>query len=216
MYQVVVNRETLQNHLHYDWWKYVVGIVVTVMLWNLVSTMTRPQTPPDKKVDIFLVGDYLLEENAEPISQRMLEDFPELLEINFMNIPLGGDPELEIMGRQKLMVVIGAQEGDIFVFSKQEYETFAKQGAFMPLDEYIDDEITKYIPAEELEKYKLSVEYEYAQDKQPHIYGIPLKGVTIFNDTGYNVEDKVLSIMAYSKNKEKAIEVMKWIVTKGR
>jgi len=216
MYQAVVNRETLQNHLHYDWWKYVVGIVVTIMMWSLVSTMNRPQTPPDKKVDIFLVGDYLLEENAEPISQRMLEDFPELLEINFINIPLGIDPELEIVGRQKLMVMTGAQEGDIFVFTKEEYERYAKQGAFMPLDDYIDQEITKYISAEELEEYKLSVEDEYSEDKQPHIYGIPLKGVTLLDDTGYNVEDKVLSIIAYSKNKEKAIEVMKWIVTKGR
>ncbi len=215
MYQVVVNKETLQNHLHYDWWKYVVGIVVTIMMWNLVFTMSRPQTPRDKKVDIFLVGDFLLEEKAESVSQRMLEDFPDLLEINFLNIPLG-DPELEVMGRQKLMVMIGAQEGDIFVFSKEEFEAYAKQGAFMPLDEYIDDEITKYVSEEELEEYKLSVEDEYAEDKQPHIYGIPLKGVTLLNDTGYDVEDKVVSIIAYSKNREKAIEVMKWIVTKGR
>ncbi|MFO7296631.1 MAG: hypothetical protein C0P72_011510 [Clostridia bacterium] len=218
MYRVVINRETLRNHLHYDWWKYVVGIVVTAMLWNLVSTMLRPQTPPDKKVDIVLVGDYMLEEKAKPISQRMLEDFPELLEINFLNIPLGGniDPEIEMAGRQKLAAMMMVQEGDIYVLSRQEYETFAKQGAFMPLDEYIDDEMTKYISLEELEEYKLSVQDENFQDNQPHVYGIPLKGITLFDDTGYNVEDKVMSIMVHSKNKEKAVEVMKWIMTKGR
>lgn len=218
MYQVVINRETLQNHLHYDWWKYVVGIVVTVMLWSLVSTMTRPQTPPDKKVDIIMVGGYMLDEEVQSISQRMLEDFPELLEINFLNIPLGLDidPQLEMAGQQKLAAMIMMQEGDIYVFSRQDYEAFAKEGAFMPLDEYIDEEIARYISPEGLEEYKLSVSEEYGGDNQPHVYGIPLKGLTLFDKTGYNVEDKVLSIMVYSKNQEKAVEVMKWIMTKGR
>jgi hypothetical protein len=133
-----------------------------------------------------------------------------------MNIPLGINAELEVVGRQKLMVMVGSQTGDIFVFNREEYEAFAKQGAFIPLDEFIDDQIQKYIPTEELEKYKVGVEVEYAEDAQPRIYGIPLKGVSLFKDAGYDTEDKVISVMVYSKNKEKAIEVMRWIVTKGR
>ena len=75
MYRVTVNKERLQNHLSYDWWKYVVAILVTVMLWSLITAMTRPQTPPEKKVDIFLIGDYALDEHIQLVSQRMLDEF---------------------------------------------------------------------------------------------------------------------------------------------
>lgn len=216
MYKVEVNKGTLQNHLHYDWWKYLAGILATIFVWSLVTAMTRPQTPAEKKVDIFLVGDYAMEEKTEPISQRILEDFPELLEINFMNIPLGIDPQMDMAGRQKLMVMVASQTGDIFILNNEEYEQFAKMGAFIPLDDLIDEEIQQYISLEQLEKYKKSIESEdEEEDTRPHIYGIPLKDVTLFKDTGYNTEDKVLGVMVYSENMEKAIEVMKWIISKG-
>jgi ABC-type glycerol-3-phosphate transport system substrate-binding protein len=216
MYQVEVNKGTLQNHLHYDWWKYLAGILATVFVWSLVTAMTRPQTPAEKKVDIFLVGDYAMEEQLGPISQQILDDFPELLEINFMNIPLGIDPQMDMASRQKLMVMVASQSGDIFILNNEEYEQFAKMGAFISLDDLIDEEIQQYISLEQLEECKKSIESEDEnEDTEPHIYGIPLKDVTLFKDTGYNTEDKILGVMAYSKNMEKAIEVMKWIISKG-
>ncbi|MGI6189889.1 MAG: hypothetical protein GX041_05565 [Clostridiales bacterium] len=220
MYRVTVNKERLQNHLSYDWWKYVVAILVTVMLWSLITAMTRPQTPPEKKVDIFLIGDYALDEHIQLVSQRMLDEFPELLEINIMNIPLGEgiDPQLEMASRQKLMVMLASQSGDIFVFNKEDYEQFAKQGAFIPLEKVVDEEILQYVSWEELEDYKVKMEADPVsnEDTQPRLYGIPLKGVNLFKDSGYNTEEKVISVMSYSKNTEKAADVLKWIATEGR
>jgi hypothetical protein len=102
VYQVQVNKNTLQNHIHYDWWKYLVGVIATIFIWSMVTTMTRPQTPPEKKVDIFLVGDYVIDESLISISDEILKDFPDLLEINFNTIPLTG--EMEYVGRQKLQI----------------------------------------------------------------------------------------------------------------
>jgi hypothetical protein len=218
MYQVTINRERLHNHLSYDWWKYVAAILVTIIMWSLITAMTRPQTPTEKKVDIFLVGDYALDENLQLVSQRMLNDFPELLEINIMNIPMGEgiDPQLDIASGQKLMVMIGSQSGDLFVFDKEEYRLYAEQGAFVPLDDVVDEKIQQYISMEELEDCKVAADPEYSEDTQPRIYGVPLKGVTLFKDTGYNTDDKVISLMVYSRNKEKAADVLKWILTEGR
>jgi maltose-binding protein MalE len=218
MYQVTINKERLQNHLSYDWWKYLLAILITVIMWSLVTAMTRPQTPPDKKVDIFLVGDYALDEYTEPVSQRILKEFPELLEVNIINIPIGEgiDPQLDMASRQKLMVMLGSQTGDIFVFNKQDYEQYAKQGAFIPLDDAIDEDIQQYVSMEELEDYKVAADPDYGENTQPRIYGIPLKGVTLFKDSGYKTDDKVISVMVYSQNMEKAVDVLKWILTEGR
>jgi len=212
LYKVRVNKEAIQNHMHYDWWKYLIGIVATVFLWSMVTAMTRPQTPPEKKVDIFLVGGFALEESLDALSLRMLEDFPQLLEINFTNIVLEGDPQLELAGRQKLMVMLGSQTGDIFVFKRDEYELLARQGAFLPLDGLLDEEITASIPYEELEEQKIAVERHDALPGDPRVYGLPLRNTVVFDDAFFDVENKVIAVMAYSANKDNAIEVVRWIM----
>lgn len=210
MYEIQVSRERVKNHLQYDWWKYIIGVLATVFLWSMVTTMVRPQTPADKKVEIYLVGDYLLEEKAEPISDRILEEFPELLEVNFMHIPLGDDPQMEYMGRQKLMAMLASQTGDIFAFEKEEFEIMANQGAFMPLDDYIDD-LKVWFSDEELEEYKSTVEGE----NESHYYGVPMESLGLFDETGYDVSNKVAGIMVYSKNQYRALNILKWILNNG-
>jgi len=178
----------------------------------MVTTITRPQTPPEKKIDIFLAGGFAFDEALSALSARMLEDFPELLEINFTNIVLEGDPQLEFAGRQKLMVMLGSQSGDIFVFSRDEFEMLARQGAFLPLDGLIDDKIEELIPHEEMEAQKIAVEDEDGQPGDPRIYGLPLKDTAIFDDAFLDVENKVIAVMAYSRNIDNAIEVVRWMV----
>ena len=138
--RVRLNKERLRNHIQYDWWKYVVCIIVTIAVWNLITTVTRPQTPPDKKIEIFLVGNYVLEESAMAISDRIIEDFPNLWEVNINNIALDKeDPQLDYMSRQKLMVMLASQTGDIYAFDKEEFAKIVEQGAFIPLDEFISN-----------------------------------------------------------------------------
>jgi len=214
LYKIQVNKAALQNHLHYDWWKYVIGIIATVFVWSMVTAMTRPQTPPEKKVDIFLVGGFAFDEALNALSVKMLKDFPQLLEINFTNIVLEGDPQLEIAGRQKLMVMLGSQTGDIFVFSREEFEMLARQGAFLPLDGVMDDIIEAKIPYEEMDEHRIAVEDDEGQKGEPRIYGLPLNDTVVFDDAFFDVENKVIAVMAYSRNMENAVDVIRWLMDK--
>jgi maltose-binding protein MalE len=180
----------------------------------MVVAMTRPQTPPEKKVDIFLVGGFAQEEVLDALGTKILEDFPKLLEINFTNIVLEGDPQLELAGRQKLMVMLGSQTGDIFVFSHDEFEMLARQGAFLPLDGLMDDIIEAKIPHEEMDEYRIAVEDEEGRESEPRIYGLPLKETVVFDDAFFDVENKIIAVMAYSRNAENAVDVIRWLVSK--
>ena len=96
-------------------------------------------------------------------SSRMLDEFPELLEINIMNIPLGEgiDPQLDMgsTADKNLRMMLASQSVDIFVFSKEDYEQFAKQGAFIPLEKVVDEEILQYgFLGRTLEDYKVKME----------------------------------------------------------
>lgn len=210
MYKVNITKESLINHLRYDWWRYVLGIVVTVLLWNL-GTLTFFRTPKDKKIEIFLVGEYMVDGAIKPIEKKMLKDFPELLEVNLYNIRLERSPGFYISGRERVMLNLASKTGDIYLFSIDEYKEFAEAGFFISLDEYIDEELQEILSAKALEKIKARAKNE----ESPHIYGIPMEQVTLFEGTGFNVRNKVLGIMVFTENKERALEVMKWILVNG-
>lgn len=217
MYQVQLSRERVRNHIQYDWWKYLAAILITIFLWNILSTMLRPRTPADKKLDIFLAGDYVLPEFMEGLANDIMEDFPYLLEVNVDHIPLNGqDMQMDYVGRQKLMVMLGSQTGDIYVFSKEEFEKIVEQGAFLPLDDFVNEN-KDLIDHDKLEKYKVTyVDMEDEKEvTEEHYYGIPISQLKLFENTGYDVSDKIIGIMSYSRNQETALEVLKWILNEG-
>ncbi|MFY9593061.1 MAG: hypothetical protein WBI88_05830 [Caldicoprobacterales bacterium] len=214
MYQVQLSKERVRNHIQYDWWKYLAGILVTIFLWNIVTTITRPRTPADKKIEIFLVGDYVLDEFMETLTNDIMEDFPNLLEVNLSHIPLGEDIEMDYVGRQKLMVMLGSQTGDLYAFSKEEFERIAEQGAFIPLDDFINENMD-LIDHDKLEMHKATYFDGENEIIEEYYYGIPMEGLKLFEDSGYDVSDKIIGVMAFSKNQDNAFKVLKWILNDG-
>jgi hypothetical protein len=204
MYRAKINKDQIRNHLHYDKWKYILGIVLVIFSWSMLTTITTPRTPADKKVDIYLVGGYSLYEEADKYAEKILADFPELWEVNIYNINIEG--EMEYTGRQQLMVMIGSQTGDIFSFTKGEFEVMVEMEAFLPLDDY--PELLSHFTEEELEEGTFTT----ANDPTPRIYGLPISDVEPIGGKFFNTEDTLMGVMSYSQNTEKAVEVLEWII----
>lgn len=244
MYDVKIDKMAIQNHFQYDWWKYLVIVLATIIIWNGVTNYKiNKAIPEDERMEICLVGDFIYNDTTEQISERIIEEVGGLQKLDIINIPMlpleeqkkrmqgynlepqedkensedgnqnqiAIDPQLDLAGQQKLMVMIGSQSGDIYMFESDRYKLYAEQGAFMALDEY-EEYIKELIGdeyADKLEELKVKSE----DDDEPHLYGIPADSIKVFEDTGYNTEDKVLCIMAYSKKPEKAWNVAKWLLT---
>lgn len=169
MYQSNFNKGKVKNHFQYDKWKYILGILLVIFSWSMLSTVTAPRTPADKKVDIFLVGGYMMLDESTDYANTILDEFPELMEVNFLNITLGD--EMEYASRQRLMVMIGSQTGDIYSFTEDEFQAMAELGIFIPLDNY--PELLDHFTEEELEAGTFTTE----DDPTPRIYGVPITGV---------------------------------------
>ncbi|MDD3840184.1 MAG: hypothetical protein PHP06_06380 [Clostridia bacterium] len=208
MKSLLFDMERLKNHFYYDWWKYIVGIIATFIIWSFIATVTRPQVPPEKKLDVYLVGSITYQDELEELSEKMLEDFPDLEEINFLPIQYKG--EEDIYGRQKIFVLLGARSGDLFAFSEQDYKEIAGQGAFVNLDPFIDRGVIE--DNTDYQRYRLYAD----QESEKHLYGIPLEDITIFDNTSYSYKDKVISVVGYSQNKDNAIKFLKWLIEKGK
>lgn len=212
MYQVQINKNVLRNHFQYDAWKYLLGAVLTIFFWSMVTTIAAPRTPDELKVDIYMVGNFMFDEAAQAVADTILADFPELKEINFFNIMLGRDPHTEHAGQQKLMVMLASQTGDIYIFDKERFEIYARQGAFHPLNDYIDDFRHLFTEAE-LEEFTFTVD---DANGEPMLYGLPMDSITIMDETGLIASEAAIGVMSYSKNQERALEVLQWLFQNGR
>lgn len=210
-----ITRTIIKNHFAYDWWKYLVGIVCVLISWNIAYTIAT-RVPPEKMMEVYLVNDYIEEpDKLDELSERALTYFPELEEISFYDIPLMTEanemPQDQggLALQQKLMVTIGAQQGDIFIFSQKSFDVFAKQGLFIDLEPYIKDGTIQVDPSLE---YKAKVENDDGTS-ETMLCGISVDGNKVLESIGYNTKGKVLGIPAYSKKIPLAVRMVNLILS---
>jgi len=206
-YTIRRGKEVWRNHLRYDWWRYVGFLAVAILLWSMIATSLN-KVPPEEKVDIYLISDFAESTGLESLAQEMLPDFPELREINFLNIPSANGEDY--LNQQKLVVNVAAKQGDIYIGSIEEMSSLAEQGLFEPLEEnWAANVLSSYIPQEDLTLY-----LDQAADlSTPHYYAAPADQFTIFQEYYYDTTHKVMGVPYYSINKEKAQRIMVWLLT---
>lgn len=161
-----ITREKIQHHLTYSSWKYILLIVAAVFGWNIIYSMTQYQPPEEKKIvmGIFSYGD---EVNILPYTERIrTELMPDMEEISAQYIM----PD-EAYGDMILSARIAARECDIYVLPRTQFQNYAAQGGFMPLDEVLPDLIADLEAAGVSLSRGLRTNDELGEK---HQYGIPL------------------------------------------
>ena len=63
--------------------------------------------------------------------------------------------------------------------------------------------------------HRATIFEEDAEVTVEHYFGIPMGDIELFDNTGFDVSDKLIGIMSYSKNQTTAFDVLKWILNDG-
>ena len=164
-----ITKERLQNHIHYSWWKYAILLVVGIFGWNLLFSITAPRAPEEKKI-ILGVYSYGVDGNINAyMEQFRLEQLPAMEEMEAMYIM----PD-QTYGDMILTTRIAARDCDIYVLPRPQFQNYAAQGAFMPLEEVLPGLIA------DLEAAGVSLSRGFRtndETDEKHQYGIPLAGL---------------------------------------
>ena len=163
-----INRERLAQHWTYSWWKYLLAVVLCVAGTSMLFTVTEPQIPQNEKLEVFVYGmvdEDLLDAKLEEIRAA---SFPDQKQITCLQVM-----EDDTYGPMALMAHLAAGEGDIFVLPRENYQSYADQGIFLPLEDILD---LSAVPEDQ------AVNYERAWRRIPeteerHLYGVPLSAV---------------------------------------
>ena len=206
MYKIKFTKDTVKNHIRYDFLKYVAITVVLASIFNIVFTSTSSFVDPDKKLTFYVVGDVLHPVKADSENAKLMEAFSDMEQIIYENLAT----ESESAGytyRQKFVSIIAAKRGDLFIMSYLFFQDLVTMGAFTPVDERLLDHVES-AP----DQLKKAVYYKLDDEKGAQYYAIPYHNGEFMTYSGMDASDKVLVIPAYTQNYETAVRLAQWLL----
>lgn len=207
-----ITKERLKNHLHYGKWIYVLIAVAAFFLVDLVYTMTEYRPDRYHRVDVQLVGNSIMTDEAlDAVALKAVEAVkpqdPRLEEVNLYNIAYSGDASTDIYGAQKYAVMLAEGSSSIYFVNQALLEQMVAQGGALPLDGYaasgaLPKADTVTLPEADSDGNPTGNRYIYAVDAS----GL---GRMLSDDIGYDSRGKYAVIFAGCVNPDTAVAVLR-------
>lgn len=201
-----ISKARIQHHFTYGIWKYVLVAVVTVFAWDLLFNATAYRPQANKKLDVYFVV-----QGADPskiydeLETDLRAAFPDQEAFNFLQVAVGDDMAYE--GAMQLMAYIAAGQGDLFLFSVDQFRQYGREegGFFLRLDDAIASS------ALNTSGLDMTMGELAPIGLQPGIYGFPAQTQYKLTDYGINNHSLVWGIPEYSGNKENAVKLIAFL-----
>ena len=191
-----VNRRTLKQHLTYNWWKYLLLLVIGVFGVDLLYTVTAPRIPADKKVDFYISGNVDTEKLEAYTEKVRTEEMPELETIQIVTLYMDDQ-----YGPMQLMTYIAAGEGDVYLLRREDYLSLASEDAFVPLE--TNPELMETLSGVDLQRgWRKNTE-----TGENHLYGIPQDKIPGLIQYAY-CENGFLCVLNSNRNEENALKFL--------
>lgn len=164
-----VTKAKIQNHFTYSLWKYALLAVIAIFGWNIMYSVTAYRAPDEKKI---VVGVYSYGSDANLnayMEQIRLDLLPDMEEMEAMFIM----PD-ETYGAMILTTRVAARDCDIYILPREQFQSYAAQGAYMALDEVLPDLVA------DLEAAGISLSRGNRTNDatgEKHLYAIPCGGL---------------------------------------
>ena len=230
-----ITKERFMNHFHYGKYAYLGVIIVCGMLADILFTVTAYRAPDERKVDIEFVGYYSNFEQAEAFQQEALEvgqayelardqaagidvnaenyELP-LEEVNFLQLMYDMNGEDAYYDQQRYMVTLAANEGDIFLVTREMMIGMIDQDLAVDLTPYIESGVIQ--PGErDLSRvtFPETVNPGEPATGKECIYGLQADTLAgLWNEFDFYYKDKYMVLMSYSSNQDTSAVVMQWLI----
>ena len=194
-----ISKQRLRNHMTYNWWKYLLLVVIAIFGWNITYTMTRYRVPEEKQVivNLYVYADqsaldaYMAEVNATLM--------PEMEEMRTAYTALD-----DMYGEMVFSTHLAANEGDIYVLNRDYFQRSASSGAFLPLEDQ-----TELIAALEEAGVSLSQGWRAMSDTgERHLFGIPCANLPGMAAYVMDPSDCYLAVQYGNRNDENVLRFL--------
>lgn len=195
-----LTKKRLKNHFAYNWWKYALSAAISAMLVSIVFAVTEYRPPAEKKVELYVLNSYI---ETETFQQDFWPELqarkPEQEALTVLNINLTDSSN--IYAPMQFSTYVAAQQGDLFLISRDEMLKITYDGAqeaLVELTDYLDSGV---IDAAGLDLAQGTLD---RGDGTTAVYAIPAGTLTGLSQYGNNPENSFLCIPLYTKNADTA------------
>ena len=195
-----LTKKRLKNHFAYNWWKYALSAAISAMLVSVVFAVTEYRPPAEKKVELYVLNSYI---ETETFQQDFWPELqarkPEQEALTVLNINLTDSSN--IYAPMQFSTYVAAQQGDLFLISRDEMLKITYDGAqeaLVELTDYLDSGV---IDAAGLDLAQGTLD---RGDGTTAVYAIPAGALTGLSQYGNNPENSFLCIPLYTKNADTA------------
>lgn len=204
MNETRITKERIRNHFTYGWWKYLLLGILAIFGWNMLYTMTAYRAPKDKRLDIYFVTYAIPNETQEWFQAQIIELFPQLEDSSCVSIAYSeGD---DYYGNIQLTTYVGAGDGDIYIMTRDRFNSFKESGVFVPLDDAIST------GALNLRGIDVTSGIATDEDGVTAVYGIPAESLYGMMYKDIDNRNLMICVMGYSANQDLAIEFIDWLI----
>ena len=134
-FQMPITKRRITHHFQYAVWMYLLLIALALFGWNLIYTTTRYRPPENMQVEFYVQSNTADEDALTALADRIHEEVMPEMELVTASIVTITD---DYYGDMQLTVWISAAQGDVYLLTKDYFESFAASGAFMNLQPLVD------------------------------------------------------------------------------
>jgi len=199
-----ITTRKIRNHFHYSFWKYLLLIAIVLFGWNLIYTTTRYRSPDSLKVEFMAQGSYLGDEKLQSLADKIRTDvMPEMEEVTATAVNFD-----DMYGDMQLVVWVSAGQGDVYLLSKEKFQSMAANEATMDLQPYIDSGALHTDGMDLTNGYVLNTDTGVST-----LMGIPVDSLAGLADYGLPTENMVLCALVNNGNDTYTIKFMDYLLT---
>jgi hypothetical protein len=205
--------KTLKEKLSYLWeyYKlYAIGAVAVIALIIYIVYVILHPNPADRFYAAIIdntIDEAIWEEYEADFAEHLELDLEkESIELN-PSYYFSGDATYSANMQQAFSTYLGAGEIDVIIAPESTFHNYAYYGTCDKLSEQLPTDV-----------YSSLTDYFYItdteEDAQKGVYGIYLTDTTLFKDNADNTEPYILGIVPNAKNKENAVEFIRYLFSK--
>ena len=207
-----LTKKRLKNHWAYSWWKYALAAAVSAMLVSVVFAVTEYRPPDDKKVEFYVLNSYMDTETMQADFWPQLQaKKPGQEKLTVININLTDSSN--IYAPMQFSTYVAAQQGDLFLISRDELLKITADGADEALVELTDYLESGAIDAQDIDLVNGMLD---RGDGTTAVYAIPADTLTGLSQYGNDPKNSLLCIPMYSKNADSAAALIELMLEKLR
>jgi len=219
-----IDERKARNFLYY--YKYhILAVIALILTIALTVRGCVNRVKPD--FNIAFIGRIVYSEVAEDLKNSIKANVPEITEPGIDGAYLADDSlgEQQYAMEMKATVLLAAGDIDVFILDKTSFVRYAKQGAFMSLDEIaprlgVDLEANKDLIVEVVDDYLETdglPENETAGDtaqkpSETHLFGIDVSNSAVLKETGVIGDEKIACIFVGCEQIEKAEKFIEFLM----